>query len=69
MEKQPMRVFAVPGKRVTDPVSHLPVPAEGMDVADSNYWQTRLAAGEVTLTDPKSPPAKKRGEPTQAPKE
>lgn len=35
---------------VRDPVTLLPVPAEGMDVPNTNYWRRRLSDGDIVET-------------------
>lgn len=48
-----MRVYPVPGRLVRDPISFEPVPADGRDVADTDFHYVRaLADGDVGLAPP-----------------
>lgn len=37
----------VPGAVIRDPITKVPLPADGGDVPENNYWVRRLLAGEV----------------------
>lgn len=41
-----------PAAVIRDPITHRPLPAEGGEVPQSNFWLRRLRAGEVTRIDP-----------------
>ena len=47
-----MFVKPAPGLRVLDPLSRLPLPAEGKEVADDSYWNRRLRSGDVVRGEP-----------------
>lgn len=45
-----MRVKPVLGRRVRHPVSKLPIPAEGVEVSDTDtYWFRRIRCGDVEI--------------------
>lgn len=46
-----MRVMPKPGFVVRDPVTRAPLPPEGRDVPDTDYWQRRLRDGDVVMAD------------------
>ncbi|MBU1610334.1 MAG: DUF2635 domain-containing protein [Proteobacteria bacterium] len=47
------------GRRVLNPATRQPLPAEGASVEKSSYWLRRIAAGEVVETKPPSAAKKK----------
>ena len=47
-----MFVKPVAGVVVRDPISKLPLPAEGREVASSSYWLRRIQGGDVELVTP-----------------
>lgn len=38
---------AIPGAVIRDPHTKRPLPAEGREVPENNFWRRRLASGEV----------------------
>ncbi len=54
-----------PGKLVRDPATKIPVPANGLDVPDSNYWRRRAQDGDIEIV--KS--VEKTDEPTSKPEQ
>jgi hypothetical protein len=44
-----------PGAVIRDPLTRRPLPAEGADVPESNFWLRRLADGDVTKVDEAKP--------------
>lgn len=51
---QIVHVKPVSGRRVLDPVSLRPIPADGMAVELTSYWRRRHLDGDVELS--KNPP-------------
>ncbi|WP_448660300.1 DUF2635 domain-containing protein [Sphingomonas sp. CJ99] len=51
------RVTPEAGQTVNDEQGQ-PIPAGGIDVVWSTWWQRRLNAGEITVSDPKKGAAK-----------
>ncbi len=41
----------IPGAVIRDPDTRRPLPAEGGEVPESNFWVRRLLAGEVVRID------------------
>lgn len=39
----------VAGAIIRDPITRLPLPAEGGEVSDNTFWRRRLLAGEVVV--------------------
>lgn len=63
-----MRVKPVdPNAVIRDPHTRRPLPAEGGDVPDDNFWNRRLLAGEVVRIDTPSKLAKPAGNEPVAP--
>lgn len=55
-----MTVTPAGDRLVRDPVTKMPLPAEGKTVPCTSYWLRRLAAGDVVeVAAPKKPAAKK----------
>ncbi|WP_207458653.1 DUF2635 domain-containing protein [Azospirillum sp. SYSU D00513] len=52
-----MFVKPAAGLLVRDPVNREPLPAEGREVPDDQFWHRRLADGDVVLA---KPPATKK---------
>lgn len=50
-----MFVKPQPGRLVRDPMTKLPMSAEGRDVSETSYWLRRLRAGDVALATPPAP--------------
>lgn len=44
-----------PNAVIRDPVTKLPLPAEGGDVPENNFWVRRVLAGEVVRLDEATP--------------
>ncbi|TWA69732.1 uncharacterized protein DUF2635 [Azospirillum baldaniorum] len=47
-----MYVKPKPGALVRDPETREPLPAEGAEVPENQYWMRRLADGDVVRADP-----------------
>lgn len=47
---------ADPTAVIRDPITKLPLPAEGGDVPENGFWMRRLIAGEVVRLDSPSQP-------------
>lgn len=41
----------VPGAIIRDPVTRMPLPAEGGEVPDNSFWRRRIRGGDVKLVD------------------
>lgn len=60
---QTKRLYPVPGRLLRDPVSGLPLPAEGKDInwepnnPHRAYWKRALKDGDVQEIAPKAAPA------------
>jgi len=52
-------VRPVPGARVRDPVTKVPIPEEGVIVPNDGFWNRRLRLGDVVLVDAKPPASTK----------
>ncbi len=49
-----MRVYPVKGgEGLRDPRTRQRIPATGLDVPENNFWNRRVAMGDVTLDAPK----------------
>lgn len=47
---------AVEGAIIRDPMTRMPLPAEGGEVPDNNFWRRRIMHGEVVLVTSESTP-------------
>jgi hypothetical protein len=45
-----MMVYPVPGRLVRDPRTRMPVPADGREVPETQYWHAAINAGDVSVT-------------------
>lgn len=59
------KIFVVPieGREVINPATGKPIPAGGIEVEESNWWNRRLRHGEVTFGEKKparKPPARRK---------
>ncbi len=45
----------LPGKRVPDPVTKKPLPAEGKNREYTAFWKKRKREGDVTVSEAKKP--------------
>lgn len=53
-----MRIKPKPGLKIRHPLTKLPIPAAGIEVADTDtFWTRRLADGDVVLAEPQQAPA------------
>jgi len=55
-----MFVKPAPGRKVRDPLTGAPMPAEGAEVPRAQYWMRRLKAGDVAQATPPAPAAARR---------
>ena len=51
-----MFVKPAAGLTVRDPISMVPLPADGRHVPDETYWHQRLRDGDVILAEPPAEP-------------
>jgi hypothetical protein len=50
-----MKLKPADGLLIRDPASKRLLPAEGAEVPPTNFWQRRLAAGDVTIVKEPAP--------------